>query len=120
MTCYNPKIKTMGFPARNLIIADLLDRIAEGKDCRAGLPSDRNRDTPASYAKSPATCRTEAVPGTPLDPLSYSTGGQSDDGFDSRETARTGDAIGSDGARVLRKGRLGGERGDLIASGLDE
>lgn len=103
----------MGFPARNLIIADLLDRIADGRGGRTGIPSDRNRDIPSSYAKSPAAGRTATVPGTPSDPLPYSTGGQQDVGCDSLNRARTGDAIGSDGVRVLRKGRLEGERADL-------
>ena len=94
-------------------IGDLLDRIAEGKDCRAELPSDCNRDIPSSYAKSPAAGRTATAPGTPSDPFPYSTGGQSNGRYDSQNRARTGDAIGSDGSRVLRKGRLGGERTGL-------
>lgn len=112
MTCYHPKVKTMGFPARNLIIADLLDQIADGKGGRTGLPSDSNQDISAPYAGSLAVGRTVAVPDTPSDPLTYSTGGQHDGGFDSRDRVRTGDAIDTDGSRVLRKGRLGVERGD--------
>lgn len=91
-------------------ISDLLDRIADGRGHRTELPSDRNQGITSSYAKSPATCRTEAVPDTPSDPLPYSTGGQQDVGCDSLNRARTGDTIGTDGARVLRKGRLCGER----------
>ena len=93
----------MGFPARNLIIAGLIDRIAEEKDRRTEIPSDRNRDIPASYAESPAACRTVAVPGALPAQLPYSTGGQQDGGFNSHGTARAGGQIGTDGTRVLRK-----------------
>lgn len=94
-------------------IADLLDRIADGRGHRTELPSDRNQGIPSSYAKSPATCRTATAPGTPSDPFPYSTGGQPNERCDSLNLARTDDAIGSDVARVLRKGRLGGELADL-------
>ena len=100
-------------------IAALLDRISYGEDRRTGLPSDRNRDIPSSYAKSPAAGRPVASPGTPSDPLPYSTGGQSDVRYDSRDRTRTSDTTHADGARVLRKGRLGGERADLITSRRD-
>ena len=100
-------------------IADLLDRIAEGGDSRTGFPTDRNRDIPTPYAKSPSANRTVAAPVPPSDPLRYSTGGQHDGGFDSRDRVRTGDAIGTDGSRVLRKGRLGGERNDLTTPRRD-
>lgn len=100
-------------------IAGLLDQIAEGKDCRAGLPSDRNQDVPASYAKSPATDRTVAVPAPPSDPLPYSTGGQPNGGYDSLNLARTNGTIATDEPRVLRKGRRGVERNDLITSRRD-
>lgn len=94
-------------------IAALLDRIADSGDRRAGLPSNLNRGIKAPYAESPAAGRTATAPGTPSDPFPYSTGGQSNGRYDSRNRARTGDAIGSDGSRVLRKGRLGGERTGL-------
>lgn len=94
-------------------IADLLDRITDGRSRRTGLPSDNNQDISAPYAESLASNRTATVPGTPSDPLHYSIGGQQDVGCDSLNRARTGDAIGSDGVRVLRKGRLEGERADL-------
>ena len=100
-------------------IAGLLDRIAEEKDRRTEVPSDRNQGIPAQYAKSPATGRTVAVFGTPSDPLPYSTGWQSDGGFNSHGTARAGGQIGTDGSRVLRKGRLGGERNARIAPRRD-
>lgn len=119
MTCYHPKVKTMGFPARNLIIADLLDRIADGGDRRTVVPSDRNRSIPSSYAKSPAAVRPAAAPGTPSDPFPYSTDGQQTAGYDSRDRARTGDTMHADGARVLRKGRLGVERADRITPSRD-
>lgn len=103
----------MDFPARNFIIADLLDRIADDGDSQAELTSDHNQGIPTQYAKSPATVRTATAPGTPSDPLPYSAGGQPNVGCDSLNLARTGDAIGSDVARVLRKGRLFGERNGL-------
>lgn len=101
------------------MIAGLLDRIAEGGDRRAGLPSDRNQDITAPYTESPAMSRTVAATGTPSDPLPYSAGGQPDRRCDSPDWARTGDAMGTNGARVLRKGRHGGERNTRIASGRD-
>lgn len=55
---------------------------------------------------------TVAVPAPPSDPFPYSTGGQPNGGRDSLNLARTGDTTHADGARVLRKGRLGGERND--------
>ena len=100
-------------------IATLLDRIADSGNRRTELPFNRNRDIPASYAKSPAAGLTATAPSTPSDPLRYSTDGQSDGGFDSRRTARAGGQIGSDGTRVLRKGRLGGERTGRITPGRD-
>lgn len=100
-------------------IATLLDRIADSGNRRTELPFDRNRDIPASYAKSPAAGLTATAPSTPSDPFPYSTGGQSDVRYDSRDRARMGDAIGTDGARVLRKGRLGVERADLITPRRD-
>ena len=42
-------------------IADLLDRIAEGKDRRAGFPSDRNQGIQTPYAESPAAPRPATV-----------------------------------------------------------
>lgn len=101
-------------------IAGLLDRIAEGRGRRTRLTSDHNQGISVSYAESPAAARTVVVPGTPSGPLPDSTGGQPDGGFDSRRTARTGDAMHADGGRVLRKGRLGGERGDLSTPRRDE
>lgn len=100
-------------------IAALLDRIADSGNRRTELPFDRNQGIPTSYAKSPAAGRTEAVPSTPLDPFPYSTGGHQDVGYDSRDRARTGDTMHADGARVLRKGRLGGERNGRITPGRD-
>lgn len=93
-------------------IAALLDRISYGEDRRTGLPSDRNRDIPSSYAKSPAAGRPAASPGTPSDPLPYSTGGQPNGRFDSLNLARTGDQMSTGEARVLRKGKSGGERNE--------
>lgn len=109
----------MGFPARNFIIAALLDRIADSGNRRTELPFDRNQGIPTPYAKSPAAARTVAVSDTPPDPLPYSTGGQPNGGCDSLNRARMGDAIGSDGARVLRKGKHGGERTDLTTPRRD-
>ena len=100
-------------------IAALLDRIADGRSRRTGLPSDCNQGITAPYPESPAAGLTATAPGTPSDPFPYSTGWQPNGGRDSLNLARTGDAIGSDGTRVLRKGRLGVERADRIASGLD-
>ena len=100
-------------------IADLLDRIAEEKDRRTEIPSDRNRGIPVPYAESPAAGLTATAPDTPSDPFPYSTGGQPNGGCDSLNPARTGDAIGTDGTRVLRKGRLGGERADLATPRRD-
>lgn len=100
-------------------IADLLDRIADGSGRRIGLHADRNRSIPAPYVESPAVGRTAVAPDTPSDPLRYSTGGQSDVRYDSRNLARTGDAMHADGGRVLRKGRCGGERTDLITPRRD-
>ena len=100
-------------------IAALFDRIADCGDRRTDPPSDRNRDIPASYAKSPAAGRTATTPGTPSDPFPCSTGGQPNGGRDSLNLARTGDTTHADGARVLRKGRFGGERDDLITSRRD-
>lgn len=94
-------------------IAGLLDRISDGEDRRTWLHSDRNQDLPTPYATSPAAGRTVAAPVLPPVPLPYSTGWQSDGGYDSLGTARTDGAIGTDGSRVLRKGRHGGERADL-------
>lgn len=91
-------------------IADLLDRIVDGRGRRAELPPDRNQNIPAPYAESPAMSQIVANRVPPSDPLPYSTGGQPDGGFDSRGTARTGGTMGADGVRVLRKGRHGGER----------
>lgn len=109
----------MGFPARNLIIAGLLDRIADGRSRRTEVPSDNNQDISSPYAESLASNRTITATDTPSDPFPYSTGGQQDVGYDSRDLARTGDAIGTDGARVLRKGMHGGKRNGLIAPRRD-
>ena len=100
-------------------IADLLDRIADGRSRRTGFPSDRNQGAQVPYAESLAAGQTAAAPDTPSDPLRYSTGWQSDGGFDSHGTARAGGQIGTDGSRVLRKGRRGGERNDLTTPRRD-
>ena len=100
-------------------IADLLDRIADDRDRRAEFSTERNRGVPMPYVVSPATGRTVAAPDTPPDPFTYSTGGQPNGGCDSLNPARTDDTIGTDGTRVLRKGRLGGERADLITPRRD-
>lgn len=100
-------------------IADLLDRIADGRSRRTGFPSDRNQGAQVPYAESLAAGQTAAAPDTPSDPLRYSTGWQSDGGFDSHGTARAGGQIGTDGSRVLRKGRRGGERNDLTTPSRD-
>lgn len=100
-------------------VADLLDRIADGRGRRTGLPSDCNQGIPTPYSGSLVSNRTAVVPGTPSDPLLYLISGQPDGRCDSLNQARTGDAIGSDGTRVLRKGRLGVERADLITSRRD-
>lgn len=100
-------------------LADLLDRIAEGRGRRTGFPSDRNQGIQTPYAESPATSRTVTVPVPPPDPLPYSAGGQPDGGFDSRGTAQSGGQMGTDEIRVLRKGRHGVERNDRITPRRD-
>lgn len=94
-------------------IADLLDRITDGRSRRTGLPSDNNQDISAPYAESPAAGRTATAPGTPSDPFPYSAGGQPNGRCDSLNRARTGDTTHAYGARVLRKGKSGGERNGL-------